>query len=63
MQLQVNNISKIYPNGAGIRNISFTIESNGVYGILGANGAGKSTLFSVISGFASCCTNKTAPNG
>ena len=31
-------------------NVSFTVASNSVVGIVGENGAGKSTLFNIISG-------------
>lgn len=63
MILEVKNVTKLYRNGAGIHNISFSIDKHGCYGILGVNGAGKSTLMNVITGYISCGTNNTVPNG
>lgn len=47
--LQVNNLTKIYPNGVkALNGVSLSI-SNGMFGLLGANGAGKSTLMRTIA--------------
>ena len=44
MKLNIDNISKTYPNGVqALKNISMEI-GNGIFGLLGPNGAGKSTL-------------------
>lgn len=49
MELQINNLSKTYPNGVkALDNISLTIPT-GMYGLLGPNGAGKSTLMRTIA--------------
>lgn len=48
-KLEINNITKIYPNGKKALNgvdLSFT---SGIYGLLGPNGAGKSTLINIIT--------------
>ena len=48
-QLEINNLSKIYPNGVkALDNVSLTI-STGMFGLLGPNGAGKSTLMRTIA--------------
>jgi len=47
--LQINNLTKTYPNGVkAINNISIKI-TNGMFGLLGANGAGKSSLMRTIA--------------
>ncbi|MDB5091090.1 MAG: ybhF 2, partial [Mucilaginibacter sp.] len=49
MQLQINSLSKSYPNGVhALKNIFLTID-NGLFGLLGPNGAGKSTLMRTIA--------------
>lgn len=49
MKLEINNLSKIYPNGVkALDQISITIRQ-GMFGLLGPNGAGKSTLMRTIA--------------
>jgi ABC-2 type transport system ATP-binding protein len=48
--LEVKNLTKIYKNGRGIKDISFTINRGDIYGFLGPNGAGKTTVMKTISG-------------
>ena len=54
--IQFDNISKIYkdPNSkekfCAIKNISCTINSGEITGLLGVNGAGKSTFLKMLSG-------------
>ncbi len=49
--ISVENVSKSYGNRKVLKDISFKIEENGVYGFLGPNGAGKTTLLKILSGF------------
>jgi len=47
--LQINNLTKTYPNGVkAVNGFSLTI-TNGMFGLLGANGAGKSSLMRTIA--------------
>lgn len=47
--LQINNLTKTYPNGVqAIDGVSLKI-TNGMFGLLGANGAGKSSLMRTIA--------------
>ena len=48
--LEVKNITKLYNEKDGVKDISFTIDEQGVYGFLGPNGAGKSTTMNIMTG-------------
>lgn len=50
--LEVSNISKLYKNGRGVRNISFDIFRGDVFGFVGPNGAGKTTVMKIITGLS-----------
>lgn len=48
MKIEIEGLSKIYPNGKhALRDINLTIES-GMFGLLGPNGAGKSSLMRIL---------------
>jgi len=48
VKLEIQNLSKVYPNGnRALDDVSLTIES-GMFGLLGPNGAGKSTLMRIL---------------
>jgi ABC-2 type transport system ATP-binding protein len=49
MELQINNLSKRYPNGTqALQDVSLSIPQ-GMFGLLGPNGAGKSTLMRTLA--------------
>lgn len=48
--LEVKNLTKVYKNARGIRNISFEVNKGDVFGFLGPNGAGKTTAMKVVTG-------------
>ena len=48
--LKFKNISKKYGSLEALKNISFTIPKNSIFGILGANGSGKSTFMKILPG-------------
>ena len=49
MQLEIENLSKRYPNGTqALQDVSLSIPQ-GMYGLLGPNGAGKSTLMRTLA--------------
>lgn len=46
----VKGLSKLYPNGRGIKNINLSINKGEIMGVLGPNGAGKTTLLKCMTG-------------
>lgn len=61
--LEIQNISKTYPNGVtALDEVSLTL-SNGMYGLLGANGAGKSSLIRTIATLQSPSSGTILFNG
>ncbi len=48
--LRFNKISKKYGHVHALKNISFSIPENSIFGILGANGSGKSTFMKILPG-------------
>jgi ABC-2 type transport system ATP-binding protein len=49
MELRIESLSKVYPNGVrALDGVSLTIP-RGLYGLLGPNGAGKSTLMRILA--------------
>jgi len=50
MILEFKNISKSYDTVEALKNISFSIPENSIFGILGANGSGKSTFMKILPG-------------
>jgi ABC-2 type transport system ATP-binding protein len=49
--IRFDNVSLRFNDKTILKNISFRLETNKIYGLLGRNGAGKTTLLSVLGGF------------
>lgn len=50
MIIETENLSKIYENDKGCRNINIAVPKGEIYGFLGPNGAGKSTFIKTVVG-------------
>ena len=50
MTIEMKGISKSFGNVVALKDVSITLNSSEVLGLLGDNGAGKSTLMKVLSG-------------
>jgi ABC-2 type transport system ATP-binding protein len=48
--LEIMQITKLYKNQRGIKDVSFDVHRGDVFGFFGPNGAGKSTLLKIITG-------------
>ncbi len=48
--LRIENLTKKYSNTVALNNISLSIESGKIVGLLGPNGSGKTTLIKLING-------------
>ena len=54
MQIKLQNLKRSYGDLHAVDNISLTIPSNTIFGIIGKSGAGKSTLVRLISTLEKC---------
>jgi sulfate transport system ATP-binding protein len=50
MKIEVNNVSKSFGSHVAVDNVSFTIETGKLIGLLGPSGGGKSTLLRILAG-------------
>lgn len=48
--INVEDVTKIYPDGNGINKVELFVAEGEVISVIGPNGAGKSTLLNIISG-------------
>lgn len=46
--IEINNLTKLYKNNRGIKNISLTVEKGDILGLLGPNGSGKTTAMKAV---------------
>jgi general nucleoside transport system ATP-binding protein len=63
MKVEIKNIHKKFKNVHANDDISITIPSGTIQGILGENGAGKSTLMKILSGFYQADSGTIALDG
>ncbi|MBP1964677.1 ABC transporter ATP-binding protein [Paenibacillus aceris] len=47
--VEVNGLTKSYGNVTAVDHVSFKVEANKIYGLLGRNGAGKTTIMHILS--------------
>ena len=48
--LEVRQLTKYFGGLAALKNVSFTVPEQHIFGFIGPNGAGKTTLFNMIAG-------------
>lgn len=50
LNLELRSVSKIFPNGDGVRDVSLQLAQGEIHALVGLNGAGKSTLMRLMLG-------------
>ncbi len=49
-KLECNGLSKVYQDQRkALENVTFTVDTNGIFGLIGRNGAGKTTLIRILA--------------
>lgn len=48
--LRLEHVSKVFPNGEALKDVSWEVKAGDRLGLVGANGAGKTTQFKIITG-------------
>ncbi len=48
--LRVEKLARVYPTGAGVREVSFTLGKGEIGALVGPNGSGKTTLLDALAG-------------
>nr|WP_279326122.1 ABC transporter ATP-binding protein [Bacillus sp. FJAT-47783] len=63
MSIVIEQLTKVFPNGKGIFDVSFEIQKGEVFGYIGPNGAGKSTTIRHLMGYMKPQKGKALING
>ncbi|THG88686.1 ABC transporter, partial [Alkalihalobacillus alcalophilus ATCC 27647 = CGMCC 1.3604] len=61
--LKAENVSFKYKKVEAVKNVSFQLSGEKIYGLLGRNGAGKTSLLSLIATFAKATSGQLTING
>jgi ABC-2 type transport system ATP-binding protein len=61
--IEAKNLSRNYGSVAAVRNVSFSIGSGEIVGLLGHNGAGKTTIMKMLTGFLEPSGGRASING
>ena len=62
-EINIKNVSKSFKNQKVLKDISLSLESGKIYGIVGYNGSGKTVLFKCICGFYKVDQGEITVNG
>lgn len=54
--IKLQNVSKTFGTNQVLKDITFTVETGEIFGLIGKNGAGKTTLISIIAGLSNAST-------
>ena len=63
LHIEVKNLTVKYRNQTALKDITFTLNENKIYGLLGRNGAGKTTLLSLLASFRESTSGSVAIDG
>ncbi len=61
--IEVAELTKRYPSGKGIFDLSFSVREGEVFGFLGPNGAGKTTTIRYLMGFTNATGGRASIDG
>ncbi|WP_031409860.1 ABC transporter ATP-binding protein [Geobacillus vulcani] len=61
--IELQQLTKVFPNGKGIFDVTLTVREGEVFGFLGPNGAGKSTTIRHLLGFLKPTKGRAAIKG
>ncbi len=61
--IEVKNLTKRFQDFTALENVSCTIDSGCIYGMVGSNGAGKSTLLRVLTGIYQADSGRVQVDG
>jgi len=61
--VQVKNLTKRYGDKTALDNVSFSVETGDVVGLLGLNGAGKTTTMNILTGYISATSGDVSIGG
>jgi branched-chain amino acid transport system ATP-binding protein len=48
--LSLEKVDKIFGGLSALKQVSFEVQKNAIFGLIGPNGAGKTTLFNLVTG-------------
>ena len=61
--LRCEHLTKLYGNTVALRDVSFTLQSGKIVGLLGPNGSGKTTLIKILNGLLTPTTGQVLIDG
>lgn len=63
IKLEIQNMTKLYKNGDGVKNINLKVRQGELMTLLGPSGCGKTTILRTIGGFLECNTGAILIDG
>ena len=61
--IEIKNLTKRFQDFTALENVTCTIGSGCIYGMVGSNGAGKSTTMNMITGYLGATSGEVKING